>query len=765
MQMNNSILKNNMNTQVSYPEFFEALGYRPEDRIYLRHFSDRSSENSAVNLEVELRRFDAIVPTLKRANDNYRGIFYVVNGGGHKDSDVKAARALFADFDDFSFEEQIEILNGFPLPPSIIIKTRKSLHCYWLLQPYNHDLKKWQMIQERLINHLHSDPVIKNPSRVMRLYGFLHQKKDPVMVTLIKFDPVLKYTLDDFDKALPALPSASGPVNGYSTQAISTSDGGNLRMMLRDESFEWFEKWAREHRIETTGISSAADTLIIGVNCPWRDEHSADTGRKQSAVIIGPDGKLSYKCQHAHCSHRRWRDFRSFYDEAYAEGLKTDAVMQKEQATPSADLDRFHRLDKHGNATGVYDAAIMEDILARVPLFVMGGVPFIYKDGYYQRDDGGTKLRALIRARIYPEHQRAPTEKRVEDLIVHTDSIQTDAEGVNRYPRYWICFKNGMFDPKTWTMHPHNPKYRVVNQIPHTFNPGIKPHGPTIESWLQFIVPETDDRQMLLEYCGYCMTILTTLQIMLVLLGLPGSGKSTLIKLLEQMIGTVNTSHVSLKELSQRFAAYGLKDKLLNTCADLEISALEDVSLIKKALGEDALRVEAKGKDAIAIRNYAKFIFSTNELPMVLNERTNGFYRRLRVLRMDRVPENMDPDFFDKLEAEIDYFIYICMEALKAMLERGKITESVSSKAAVSELRKDSDTVEAWLTDWCWLVDGEKEERGELYRSYQRYCAEMDRAALGKTGFFRALRAKGYADAKVTGIWKFTGIKPVGPRR
>ena len=35
---------------------------------------------------------------------------------------------------DGNFKEQQTKIDAFPLPPSIIVKTRKSLHCYWLMK-------------------------------------------------------------------------------------------------------------------------------------------------------------------------------------------------------------------------------------------------------------------------------------------------------------------------------------------------------------------------------------------------------------------------------------------------------------------------------------------------------------------------------------------------------------------------------------------------------------------------------------------------------
>ena len=282
------------------------------------------------------------------------------------------------------------------------------------------------------------------------------------------------------------------------------------------------------------------------------------------------------------------------------------------------------------------------------------------------------------------------------------------------------------------------------------YDPEAEVSGQAVEDWLRFAVADPDDREMLLQYAGYCLTRDTRQQKFLILNGEGGTGKSTVIRMIEAMIGSENISNISLSELTQRFASYGLLGKLLNSCADLEVQALEDTSTLKKVLGEDTLRGEAKGKDSFSFKSYAKLIFSTNELPVIKAEKTNGFYRRLLILPMNRVPEVARSDFYDQLSAEIGYFIRISVQALSRMYKRGTLAESRHSAEAVDRLRMDSDTVEAFLNDMCEHKRGERVERGYLYEKYADYCYESDRTSLTKNNFYRSLRVKGYPEVRVS---------------
>ena len=206
MEYKEELLNNDLNNIVSYAEFFKAFGYKDSDTIFFRTFDDRDKTQKGRNFEVQLARVESILPTLHRDNDQNRGVFFIVNGGGHKDTEVKAkgiARAFFIDGDELSLKDQLRLLCEFPLEPSIMVKTSKSLHAYWLTP--DGDIKYFRELQERGIQYFNADPVIKNESRVMRLYGFNHCKKEPIEVKLIKFNPEITYTQRQLHEVLPLL--------------------------------------------------------------------------------------------------------------------------------------------------------------------------------------------------------------------------------------------------------------------------------------------------------------------------------------------------------------------------------------------------------------------------------------------------------------------------------------------------------------------------------------------------------------------------------
>lgn len=439
-----------------------------------------------------------------------------------------------------------------------------------------------------------------------------------------------------------------------------------------------------------------------------------------------------------------------------------DFEKQQEEQEPPQSIDpraKFHFKDSNNKIT-VYDYAIFQYIKKEIPMFVLGNEISVYENGVYLSEDSDATLKTIIRDCIYSYLRKAPTINRVYELFLQDKALRKSYDQLNNYPDTWINFNNGMYDVKTGIFYEHDPVYYAINQVPHSYDPKAKPKGDHIEKWLDFICEAEDDREMLLQFAGLAMTKDKSQQKFLILNGEGGTGKSTLIKLINKMVGKNNISHVSLDELMEdKFASIDLLGKLLNSCGDLEIDALEKTKQLKIVTGEDGARGQKKYHNAINFDSYCKLLFAANQLPIIKGEFTGAVYRRMLILRINKVPEKTDPDFFQKLEQEMDYFIHLAVDALHRMYisETGRITESESSKRAVEKLRQDSDSVQAFLDDETISLPGNREKREDAYFAYEKYCRNEKRTALTRNLFYRSMRAK-RSEVKSNGQYYFQGI-------
>lgn len=443
-----------------------------------------------------------------------------------------------------------------------------------------------------------------------------------------------------------------------------------------------------------------------------------------------------------------------------ADGFTEQEINEfKEEYKPAPDKTLFHKFDKNGNPTGIFDKAIINYLMENEDMFILGGNLYIYQKGVYKRDFTDSILKSKIQQLFYDQFVTARNVNRVHSLIMMQNTLHKETWELNRFPDSCINFQNGMLDLKTGEIFPHSPKYMSVNQIPHRYKRLTAEDMLKYPNLNYFLKSSLDapDVRTILEFMGLCMTHNVDHQFFLLLLGEGGNGKSLVIALLEYLLGVENISNVSLDELTRQFYPSHLFGKLANTCADLSKVSISDDAMIKKITGGDRIPCEFKGKDAFFFTPYAKLFFSANRFPHV-DDKSDGFKRRTRVVSMNKKPEKVDIKLKQKLLHEIECLVYLVVQAAREVFKSGQVFESESSKEMKKEIAKKSDSVYAFISDCLLPMEGHNIKRSETFVEYKQYCDYFDRTALGRNTFFKEMEAKGFtAISGDDGIFTYRG--------
>lgn len=396
-----------------------------------------------------------------------------------------------------------------------------------------------------------------------------------------------------------------------------------------------------------------------------------------------------------------------------------------------------------GNPTGINARAICDYFVNRGDTFVLGGECYQYRDGVYV--EASSAVRNTIREMILLDtFVTQPRIMEVFRLILDDTRIQKTPADLNRH-RNLINFKNGVWDIDQGKLLPHDSKYLQTVQIPHEV--GI--YHPFQETRLYRFFRKTKlpkaDVEMALAYMAYCLTLGYGLKTFMILCGQSNTGKSVLLRFWETMVGRENTSALSMHELSHRFYPAQLYGRLLNSCGDNGALPLSSIENLKKITGGDQIMHEKKGKEPFFFVPFAKLIFSFNQLPLQLEEKSNAFYKRMRILFMN-----------NELFLDDDYVNDLCSDAgveevipyLLSLLPVKAIPRTRRSSRMVEDLRQDSDSIHAFLKKKCIIGPEYYVSKERFYEAYAQYCISAGRESHKKHGFMRNMRSLGFTELR-----------------
>ncbi len=421
------------------------------------------------------------------------------------------------------------------------------------------------------------------------------------------------------------------------------------------------------------------------------------------------------------------------------------------------DFHLFSKPDKDGNQTAkdVFDSRIVEYLIDHMDLMIYNNILYIYVGGVYVKDKDGRKIKSQIQALMYDEFKTSIRINRVYALLMCTNSLVVTEEETNTYPAHWINFKNGMLDVISGELKDHSPAYHSVNQIPHNYIIPDQEKELTFCKFLESRMSE-DDRKMLYEFFALCLNTDVSFQKMMYIAGPGSAGKSLTLNYIDYIVGRENVSHISPHNLSRRFQSVFLMQKLLNSVSDISSKPIRESNVIKQLSGEDAIPAEYKGGDIFSFYNTAKMLFTANTIPQVEDEQSNGYYRRLLIVRMKE--GDYVPDLKKNIMKESPEFIYFLTVHLKNVYDRGRIFESQGSLSEVETLRNTSDSVQEFVDEVITECPGMNPKKKDVFDYYEKYCAAEKLDSVGRNTFYQSMKSKGFATGINNGYKVFRNI-------
>ncbi len=252
-------------------------------------------------------------------------------------------------------------------------------------------------------------------------------------------------------------------------------------------------------------------------------------------------------------------------------------------------------------------------------------------------------------------------------------------------------------------------------------------------------------RKRLQEMCGVLISNIV-FKGAVFFIGEHDTGKSTLARLLRYLVGENHVSAVSLDVIDRNFALSQMRNKRLNVAGEISRNVKpSQIKSFKEITGSDSVFVDIKNKESQSITFTAKQLFLGNFLPDFPTD-DDSIYGRFNVIYFDNtVPrEERDPDLFDKLIEDIDYFAWWCIKGLRRYINNDNsfTKDDDSSEYFMNHIEK-SNSAEAFLRKF--VIKGNDNDfltNTELYDLYVDFCHENAMTVYSRQKLFSNIQEK-----------------------
>lgn len=371
----------------------------------------------------------------------------------------------------------------------------------------------------------------------------------------------------------------------------------------------------------------------------------------------------------------------------------------------------------------------------------INGALHVYADGIYKPGNKEIERQMIEHISLLNRAKRSEVLSYV-DLLCKDDTEPSKA-GL-------IAFTNGVYNIYDDTLSPFDPTHIILNKIPWDYNPNA--YSKMVDIALDNLAcGDKSTRILLEEMIGYTMFARNELGICFFLIGEGNNGKSTLIKMMTNMLGKQNVSTLDISKLDDRFSTIMMYNKLANLGDDISSNYIKDTSTFKKIVTGDPITAEEKGQPMINFSPHVKLIFSANVVPRLGNGRdTYALARCLIFIPLDaefkkvKTGDNVyEKNAFkiDELESEesMEYLINIGINALKRVVQNQEFTLNDLTKNELARFEKENNPVLGFFEEVDRIEDLKTEE---LFTQYKVYCDENGLIAMSKPWFVKAVLRK-----------------------
>jgi putative DNA primase/helicase len=292
----------------------------------------------------------------------------------------------------------------------------------------------------------------------------------------------------------------------------------------------------------------------------------------------------------------------------------------------------------------------------------------------------------------------------------------------------------------------NTPKYLNFNAVGFDADAA----APAPVEWLAFLralwPDDSESIALLQEWFGYLLVPDNRMQKMLLMIGPPRSGKGTIARVLQELVGPDNVGNPTLGSLGGDFGLETLVGKSVAVIEDARLSRRTDSAMVAERLltisGGGRLDINRKHKAHFTGRLTTRFVVATNELPD-LSDASGALANRWCLLRLTRsFLGREDETLVDRLLTELPGIFNWAVEGWKRLREQRRFSVPSASKDLVEDMHDIGSPVGEFVKERCLVGDNHIVEIAQIYEDWRKWCEAKGKKEPGTSNQFgRHLRA------------------------
>jgi P4 family phage/plasmid primase-like protien len=293
-------------------------------------------------------------------------------------------------------------------------------------------------------------------------------------------------------------------------------------------------------------------------------------------------------------------------------------------------------------------------------------------------------------------------------------------------PKDVVLFRNGVFDVNTGKLWPLDGKYFATATPMFDYK-----RDDECPLWLSALGKWLDPEfhPTVQEFFGYAMTPDNGLEHFLVLLGASRGGKSTMSRVLTDLVGSHHCASLTINDLSGPFGLQSTLDKRLIFVPDASDTDIRDrataLTRLKAITGNDEVSVNRKHLPLINACLRGRFVLVANRHPKFLDDSGALAARELVISFEKTIPMGeRDKLFSHKLREELPGIANWALAGLARLRAQRHFTIGEKGREAVRIVAEGQAPALRFANE-CLIVTGRSEDFetvADLYRVYEDYA-------------------------------------------